>query len=260
MEKGWFQAVRCCSKEGGEEMSQKTGPRLIVHQDTAAGITNDGVAISTQGSNWQFDTSATSWKMACEDTIDLHGYVPDDLTFLVSDIAIQDAIPPTWSDFAAVAANRNELFVSHRLFVTTSPVAQRNANNIFSPIIPGFLVINDDGEQEIAGLTPSEVIYGHVATYQSVNTIATSLYALTQTNFAQFGLGKPIVSDRLYVYQIWEISSVDDIIGGSRTLLGSISVSPINIVLIGESKEEPDYMYMHRMAQQYQLQQSYDED
>lgn len=239
---------------------QDTGPRLIVHQDSAVAVTNDGAnPIATVGSNWQFDTSATQWKAACEDTIDLHGYVPDDLTFIISDVVIQDAIAPTWTDYAPVAANRNQLYVTHQLYVTTSPIAFRNANDIFQPTTPGFLGTSP-GVQEIQGLTPSEVIYGHLSTYQSVNTITQSLYALTQTNFSQFGLGKPVVSDRLYVYQAWTIESVDDVIGGSRTLLGSFVGSPQNIILVGASKEEPEYMYMHRMAQQYQLQQSHDED
>lgn len=237
---------------------QDTGPRLIVHQDTAASMTKDGAGvITTQGSNWTFDVDLLSWKAACIDTIDLHGYVPDELTFIVSDVAIQMSGPPTYIDLAAAAANRNELYVSHQMYVTTSPIALGPTE--FNSRVPGFLGVQP-GEQAIQGLSPSEVIYGHIATYQSVNTIATSSYALTQTNFSQFGLGKPVVSDRLYVYQQWRVDSVDDIVGGSRNLLGSFFMPAQNVVLVGASKEEPDYMYIHRMAQQYQLQQSYDED
>ena len=241
-------------------MSSKTGPRLIVHQDTAAGISYDGATYTTGGSNWVFDTDPTIWQAVCSDSIDLHGYKPDDLTFQVSDVAIQTASAPSWIDLNPAVANRNQLFATHELYITTSPIAQRSAVNDFFPTVPGFLVINQQGVQEIQGLTPSEVIYGQTATYQSVNTINHGLYALTQTNFSQFGLGKPIVADRVYVYQKWRIDSVDDPVGGNRTLLGSFSAPPINMLLVGSSEEEPQYMYMHRLAQQYQLQQSYDED
>lgn len=237
---------------------QDTGPRLIVHQDTAAQMQKDPVGtITTQGSNWTFDIDSTAWKAICVDTIDLHGYVPDDLTFQISDVALQVSGPPVWTDYAAVAANRNQLYASHQLYVTTSPIALGPTE--FNSRIPGFLGIQA-GDQEIFGLSPSEVIYGHIATYQSVNTIASSIYALTQTNFSQFGLGKPVVSDRLYVYQQWRVDSVNDVMAGSAALLGSFVIPAQNIILVGASKEEPDYMYMHRMAQQYQLQQSYDED
>lgn len=243
-------------------MSQKTGPRIIVHQDSAIRITNDGVnPISTLGSNWEFDvSSSTSWEIAKEDYIDLRGFVPDEMTFTVADVVYQNSSPPIWNDYAAVAANRNQLFLTHQVYVTTSPIAQGVANNIFSPIVPGFLVFNADGVQEIQGLSPSEVIYGHIATYQSVNTINHAIYAFTQTNFNSFGLGKPIVADRLYVYHNWQLTSVDDIIAGSRPLLGILECPADNIVLVGQAEEEPDYMYLHRMAQQYQLQQNYDGD
>jgi hypothetical protein len=237
---------------------QDTGPRLIVHQDAPAVMQKDAAGvITTGGSNWTFDIDSTSWKAVCVDSIDLHGYVPDDLTFQISEVAIQISGPPSWTDFATVAANRNELYASHQLYVTTSPIALGATE--FNSRVPGFLGVQP-GDQEIYGLSPSEVIYGHIATYQSVNTIQTSLYALTQTNFSQFGLGKPVVSDRLYVYQQWRVDSVNDIMAGSAALLGSLVVPAQNIILVGASKEEPDYMYMHRMAQQYQLQQSYDED
>ena len=237
---------------------QGTGPRLIIHQDTASSMTKDGAGvITTVGSNWEFDIDSTSWKAVCVDSIDLHGYVPDELTFEVADVAIQVSTPPTWIDLAAVAANRNQLMLTHQLYVTTSPIALGPTD--FNSRIPGFLGM-EPGVQEIQGLSPSEVIYGHTQTYQSVNTIAHSIYALTQTNFSQFGLGKPIVSDRVYVYQQWRLESTNDVVGGNRALLGSLTLPAQNIILVGASKEEPDYMYMHRMAQQYQLQQSYDED
>ena len=238
--------------------SQDTGPRLIVHQDSAAVMTKDAAgAISTAGSNWDFDIDTTIWKAVCIDTIDLHGYVPDDLTFQVADVAIQVSGPPAWIDLAAVSANRNQLLVTQQLYVTTSPIALGPTD--FNARIPGFLG-TAAGVQAIQGISPSEVIYGHSQTYQSVNTINHSIYALTQTNFSQFGLGKPVVSDRLYVYQQWRVDSTDDVVGGNRALLGSFTLPAQNIILAGASKEEPDYMYLHRMAQQYQLQQSYDED
>jgi len=170
-----------------------------------------------------------------EDTIDIAGYVVDELTFYPIAGDVQRA---------ATSLGATEGFLQEWVLVCAAPIEPRQAVltqlNMWNHL-PG----------QLKGTTEFQnIIWGRGYTWTR-NTNLLQNFAV-QVHSTLLGSGEPTNGDKLYVYRIVRLISA--------TAPGSVELPAGRLLLSGQVREEADYSQIMRMRRVYELQQELDVD